>query len=197
MPKTIDHEQRKAEVAAAVWRLIVGSGVGAVSLRTVAAEAGIVLGSLRHSFPTKADLLAYSMQLVHTSVEQRVATHVGIKDPHAMAMAILLELLPVDERRYTEMRVNVALIAESPAHPRLAELAEEAQRAIADLCRQICRHLAATDRLHSTRDVTTEARRLHALIDGLALHVLVTPAAARSLRSTLDAYLKDLAAPRS
>ncbi|NNH70517.1 TetR family transcriptional regulator [Nocardia uniformis] len=195
MPKTIDHEQRKADVAAAVWRLIVSSGVSAVSLRTVAAEAGIVLGSLRHSFPTKADLLAYSMQLVHANVEKRVATHTSIQDPHALVTGILLELLPVDDQRYTEMRVNVALIAEAPAHPRLAELAEAAQTAIADLCLQLCRYLAETAHLHPTRDPGTEARRLHALIDGMALHILVTPSAAAATEAALSTYLKDLAAP--
>ncbi|WP_306362890.1 TetR/AcrR family transcriptional regulator [Nocardia sp. CC227C] len=197
MPKTIDQDQRRAEVAAAVWRLIVDSGVSAVSLRTVAAEAGIVLGSLRHSFPTKADLLAYSMQLVHTTVERRVRDHAGIADPLDMVTAMLLELLPADDRRRTEMRVNVALIAESPAHPRLAELAERSQRAIADLCGQLCADLAATGHLHATRDPETEAARLHAYIDGIALHELVTPTDAARIEAAVRAYLRDLAAPRS
>lgn len=192
----IDQEQRKADVAAAVWRLIVNSGVSAVSLRTVAAEAGIVLGSLRHSFPTKADLLAYSMELVHTNAERRVATHVSMQDPRAMAVAILLELLPIDEQRATEMRVNVALIAEAPANPRLAELAEKAQIAIGSLCQQLCHYLAESGHLHPTRDPKTEARRLHSLIDGAALHILVTPAEAAEVEPQLTNYLEDLAAPR-
>ncbi len=195
VPKTIDQNQRRAEVAAAVWRLIVDSGVSAVSLRTVAAEAGIVLGSLRHSFPAKADLLAYSMELVHTNAERRVRAHAGVTDPVDMVTAMLLELLPADDTRRTEMRVNVALIAESPAHPRLAELAERSQRAIAALCRQLCHHLAETGHLHATRDPDTEAARLHAYIDGAALHELVTRTDAARIEAALRAYLKDLAGP--
>ncbi|WP_067541834.1 TetR/AcrR family transcriptional regulator [Nocardia crassostreae] len=195
MPKVIDHDQRKAEIAAAVWRLIVDSGVSAVSLRTVAAEAGIVLGSLRHMFPTKADLLGHSMQLVHANVEQRVAAHASMSDPHDAALAILLELLPLDDRRNAEMRVNLALIAEAPAHPRLAELAETAQRAVDDLCRQLCALLTRIGDLHPTRDPDTEAARLHAWIDGTAFGLLVIPADSAEVEQRLRAYLKDLAAP--
>ena len=39
MPRTIDHDARRAELAEAVWRVILHRGIGAVSVRTVAAEA--------------------------------------------------------------------------------------------------------------------------------------------------------------
>uniref|UniRef100_UPI0024545C31 TetR/AcrR family transcriptional regulator n=1 Tax=Nocardia farcinica TaxID=37329 RepID=UPI0024545C31 len=153
MPKTIDREQRRAEIAAAVWRLIDQSGVSAVSLRTVAAEAGLVLGSLRHTFPTKADLLAYAMELVFVRAEQRVSAHAAIGDPRRRALAMLLELLPLDEQRRIEMRVDLALVAEAPAHPRLAELAGRAHTAVAALCHDLCADLAAHGLLHTARAV--------------------------------------------
>uniref|UniRef100_UPI002453E4F2 TetR/AcrR family transcriptional regulator n=1 Tax=Nocardia farcinica TaxID=37329 RepID=UPI002453E4F2 len=159
MPKTIDQEQRRAEIAAAVWRLIDQSGVSAVSLRTVAAEAGLVLGSLRHTFPTKADLLAYAMELVFVRAEQRVSAHAAIGDPRRRALAMLLELLPLDEQRRIEMRVDLALVAEAPAHPRLAELAGRAHTAVAALCHDLCADLAAHGLLHTARAVAVVGRR--------------------------------------
>lgn len=192
MPRTIDQEQRRTEIAEAVWRLIVRDGVSAVSLRTVAAEAGIVLGSLRHSFPAKADLLAYSMELVHARATERVRAHSNLSDPRELVRAMLAEVLPLDAQRLVEMRVNLALMVESPAHPRLGRQTLLAQQAVAGLCEQACRHLQQTGHLHPGRDPVAEGRRLHALLDGLAMHLVVDPAGTPDALPTLDRHLDEL-----
>lgn len=51
VPRTIDRDARKEQLAEAVWRVVRERGIGAVSVRTVAEEAGVVVGSLRHVFP--------------------------------------------------------------------------------------------------------------------------------------------------
>ncbi|NKS98836.1 TetR family transcriptional regulator [Rhodococcus hoagii] len=53
-------EERKARLAEAVWRIIAERGISAVSVRTVAAEAGMAVGSLRNLFSTQAELLEFS-----------------------------------------------------------------------------------------------------------------------------------------
>jgi AcrR family transcriptional regulator len=193
VPRTIDQEQRRTEIAEAVWRLIVREGVSAVSLRTVAAEAGIVLGSLRHSFPAKADLLAYSMELVHARATDRVRAHSGERDPRALVTAMLAEVMPLDEQRLIEMRVNLALMVESPAHPRLGRQTLLAQQAVAGLCEQACVILQQTGHLHATRDPAAEGRRLHALLDGIAMHLVVDPSGTPAALPTLNAHLDELA----
>jgi DNA-binding transcriptional regulator YbjK len=195
VPRTIDQQQRRTEIAEAVWRLIMREGVGAVSLRTVAAEAGIVLGSLRHSFPAKDDLLAYSMELVHARATERVRSHLGVREPRALVRAMLSEVMPLDPERMAEMRVNLALIVESPAYPRLADLAVVAQQAVGGLCLEACRHLRDTGLLHPARDVRVEGERLHALLDGMALHLVVEPAGADHALSAMDRHLDELAGP--
>ena len=59
MSRSIDLTARKAQLAEAVWQVILDRGISAVSVRTVAEQAGLVVGSLRHVFPTRAELLAY------------------------------------------------------------------------------------------------------------------------------------------
>lgn len=195
MPRTIDQEQRRTEIAEAVWRLIAREGVSAVSLRTVAAEAGLVLGSLRHSFPTKADLLAYSMELVLARATERIRAHSDVREPRALVRAMLAEVLPLDAPRLVEIRVTLALMVESPAHPRLARQTLTAQQAIAGLCAQACRHLHRTGHLHPDRDPDAEGDRLHALLDGLALHLVVDPSGIPDALPALDRHLDGLGAP--
>ncbi|MEE2033918.1 TetR/AcrR family transcriptional regulator [Rhodococcus chondri] len=173
MPKLIDRDQRQQEIAEAVWRVIQRDGVGAVSVRDVAAEAGLSTGSLRHVFASKTELLAYSMRLVQERVLARVEAHLAVADPWERALAILDEFLPLDERRRSEMEVNLALIAEGPAHPMLTEIGLDAQRKLRTGCTRILAGLAREGLIASTCDLDAEAMRLHALIDGAAMHVLL------------------------
>jgi AcrR family transcriptional regulator len=96
------------------WR----DGVSAVSIRDVAAEAGLAVGSVRHVFGSKAELLEYSMALVHEQTRDRVAAHFAIKDPRKFAEAVLAELLPLDDQlAETEMAVNKAVVCREPVTP--------------------------------------------------------------------------------
>ncbi|MCQ4120471.1 TetR/AcrR family transcriptional regulator [Rhodococcus tibetensis] len=173
MPKLIDHDQRQQKIAEAVWRVIQRDGIGAVSVRDVAAEAGVSTGSLRHVFASKAELLAYSMQLVQRRVRERAREHSSISDPWTRALAILDEMLPLDDRRRCEMEVNLALVAEGPAHPKVREIARDAQHELRAGCASILAGLAAHGYVAPERDIDAEAMRLHALVDGAAMHALL------------------------
>ena len=172
MPRLIDHDGRRHEIAEAVWRIVVRDGVSAVSMRDVAAEAGLAVGSVRHVFATKAELLEYSMALVRERATRRVESHFAITDPRRFAMAVLSEVLPLDDQRRMEMAVNMAVVAESPSDPALRRVALDAQQALADACAAVLHVLADHRLVRRGADLAYEAERLHALVDGLALHAL-------------------------
>lgn len=170
MPKVIDHDQRRQEIAEAVWRLIMRDGISAVSVRDVAAEANLSTGSLRHMFASKADLLAYSMQLVHVRLRIRVRVHLSITDPRERALAMLSEVLPLDEVRRCQLVVILALTTEAPSHPVVGELALNAQRETRQGYVALLRYLARNGLVSPHLDIDLEAMRLHALVDGAAMH---------------------------
>jgi AcrR family transcriptional regulator len=195
VPKLIDHDSRRYEIAEAVWRIVVRDGVSAVSIRDVAAEAGLAVGSVRHVFTTKAELLEYSMALVHERVRERVAAHFAMKDPRKFADAVLAEVMPLDDQRRMEMAVNMAVVAESPSHPALRRVALDAQRAIRDACETVLSVLQREKLLRADADLAYETERLHALVDGLALHALTASAKdlkPKAIVSVLRAHLATL-----
>jgi hypothetical protein len=112
------------------------------------------------------------MALVHQRARERVATHFAIKDPRKFAEAVLAEMLPLDEQRRIEMAVNMAVVAESPSHPALRRVALDAQRAIYDACAAVLTRLQNEKLVRPGADMRYEVERLHALVDGLALHAL-------------------------
>jgi DNA-binding transcriptional regulator YbjK len=65
----------RARILHATLRVIAAGGVGAVSNRRVAAEAGVALGSLTYHFPSQTDLLRESLLLY---AEEEVARLEGL-----------------------------------------------------------------------------------------------------------------------
>lgn len=72
---TAPSSDTRARILHATLRVIAAGGVGAVSNRRVAAEAGVALGSLTYHFPSQTDLLRESLLLY---VEEEVARLEGL-----------------------------------------------------------------------------------------------------------------------
>ncbi|WP_170219449.1 TetR/AcrR family transcriptional regulator [Nocardioides litoris] len=195
MPRLIDHDHRRAELAEAVWRIIARDGLEAVSVRHVAAEAGVSAGSLRHVLPTKADLLTAAMELVVERAAARFRARADRPVPdRAAVLALLTELLPLDEERSLELRTHLALVLGSPGHPELVRLRATLDDALRQGCRAALDLAAAAGLLRPDLDLDLEALRLAVVVDGLALHLLgpgadLEPTAAEAV---LDGHLAAL-----
>ncbi len=175
MPKLVDPEARRRELAKAVWRVIRRDGLERASVRNVAREAGLSMGSLRHYFATQSELLAFAMLLVHERVQRRIEALDLSGDPRQGVERALQEVLPLDAERHAEMEVWFAFTARALVDPGLHALRDEGHSGLRELCRRCVEALVRTGRARAGLDVAAEAERLHALIDGLALHRLLDP----------------------
>jgi AcrR family transcriptional regulator len=189
VPKVVDHEERRREIAGAAWRVILRDGVEGVSIRDVAAEAGMSTGALRHYFATKEDLLAGGARLVVERVSERLARRPEGKTPNEVVGKILREVLPLDEGRRTEGAVWLAFVARGQVDRRVAEEHEVVFDGLRGLCRGIVERLHADGWLAPGLDPEQEAWRLHALVDGLCVHGLMGRLDADEMLGVLDAHL--------
>ena len=141
MPKLIDHDSRREEIAEATWRVIHAQGISGVSIRTVAAEAGISTGSVRHVFPSKTDLLVHATELVGRRAWARIQRHLDEPDPRRLVLSVVEELLPLDAQRRAEMEVTVALVAEAPGNDRVRQVRDESYESVREVCRRLVARL--------------------------------------------------------
>ncbi|MFD6159581.1 TetR/AcrR family transcriptional regulator [Nocardia sp. NPDC060256] len=193
MPKIVDHQARRVELAEAVWRVITRDGVDGISIRSVAAEAGWSSGALRHYFATRAELLAFACEQVIARVTVRIVALPRAESLRDMVRAILHETLPLDEHRITEARIAFAFVVLGLADPHLAEVQREHFGQLHDLCRHLIEDLAEQGQLSQRipeRDVA--ARQLHALIDGLSLQGLAGHLTPAEMTAQLDVFLNEL-----
>ena len=176
MPKIVDHEQRRDELAAAVWRLASREGLDAVTIRRVAAEAGWSTGALHHYFADKEELLLFAFQTVADRVGRRVeAAREASADPLELARALLAIGLPLDEERRDETRVWFAFLGLALTRPSLARAQRLAYHAWRGVVADALRDAQEQGDLDAAVDVDREAAGLVALVDGLAVQASFDP----------------------
>lgn len=177
MPKVVDQDQRREEIVRAFGRVVRREGLAGASVRAVAAEAGLSPGALRHYFDRQDALIHFAAASMHRQVALRVqATMAELGEGDGLAM--LEELMPLDDRRRDEFDVWLALVIAGASDPALATISRESHQGIARVCRYVL------IRAGIERPSPGEVRDLHALVDGLSLHLslypdVMTPAKAR------------------
>lgn len=90
----------------------------------------------------------------------------------ADATAILMHLVPTDAQSRSEMEINVALVAKSGADPNLIKIRAQAKGELAGLCEALLVRLRPDA---PAARVAAQTRKVHALIDGLAFHLVQSP----------------------
>lgn len=176
MPKLIDHTRRREQIAEAAWRVIVRDGVAGASVRTVAAEAGLSTGALRHIFASQADLLVFALRLVSDRAKARVAALPVLPTAAETVEAVAAQFIPLDRDRRAEMEVYLALFTAANADAQLRGPRDTTHRAMRGACQWMIGRLDDGSDLAPGADHELEAARLHAVIDGLAAHLVYEPA---------------------
>jgi TetR/AcrR family transcriptional regulator, transcriptional repressor of bet genes len=178
MPKIVDHDERRSELAAAVWRLASSEGVEAITVRRVAAEAGWSTGALVHYFGDKEELIRFAFKLTADRVARRFdAAAARLSDPLELARTMLVEALPLDRERRTEVRLWFAFLGLALTRPALGAAQRDAYRGWRR--RLAAALLEAQERgdLAPDIDCGREATALIALADGLAVQASFEPRA--------------------
>lgn len=175
MPRLIDHDERNEVIARAAIRVLTRDGLAALSVRNLAAEAGIATASLRRAFPTQDALRQFCFDQLRDAVATRIAALSG--EGTSLVLAVLLELLPLDATRRAEFVAQLQLgslaLTDATLQPSVISLSADVRRA----CTSAVAELARCDALAAGSDEALEAERLHALLDGLALQLLWEPRA--------------------
>lgn len=132
MPKVVDHDARRAELVAALWRVVARDGFDAASVRSIAAESGWSVGAVRYYFRSQADLARFAMEALAERIAARVqgayldASGMLREVPEAgtrgeRALHTLLQLVPLDEERRAEVLIWLEFMARARFDPSLDE----------------------------------------------------------------------------
>jgi AcrR family transcriptional regulator len=101
VPKRVDHEERRRALTEALLRIASTRGLQAVSMREVAAEAGVSLRVVQYYFTDKRTLMASGLAELVARMDRRVrgrAAAIGTGlPPRTVFEVVLSSVLPTDE----------------------------------------------------------------------------------------------------
>ena len=203
MPKIVDAEARRHEVVQAVFRIIASDGLERASLREVADEAGLAVGSVRHYFASSDELLVFSFAAVIDRIAGRLeAALVSVEEAspdspeqHNAVLNLLGQFLPLDEELAVDACVWMAFRHAARIKPVLADEAERSHRTVAAVIGRLIMLLNPGE-ADAQQALVTEAERLLATMDGLCMHALLQPEwmTAEMCSDVLTAHLRSLRA---
>ncbi|UBU16050.1 TetR/AcrR family transcriptional regulator [Nonomuraea gerenzanensis] len=191
MPKLVDHQARRLLIADAVHRIIDAKGLDSVSLREVAAEAGISMGAVQHYFATKEEMLAVALQQLNARISVRVAA-TGESDPLRLVRAAMLEMLPLDETRRFEARIGLAFLARAAVADDLAELFRTGVPHVLGFFAGQLRAAQAAGRVAADLDPDEEAKVLFGVAQGVGQAALLGYYPPEAAAAAVDHHLARL-----
>ena len=204
MPKRVDHEERRRQIADALLRTAATRGLHATGMREVAAEAGVSLRLVQYYFGTKEELLLAAMQHLAAQFGERGLARIrrlkdaeGQVSPRDVIAAILTEGLPADDERRTFTVLYTAYFALSLTEPALAiaPLVRNSDVVINVVAAQL-RAAQAVGDTPAHLDPDTEAVSLLAMSAGLGTSVLGGQSSVEQAQAVIDYHLHRLF-PRS
>lgn len=165
VPKLVDHDVRRREIAQAVWAVIAERGIEGVTLRCVAAEAGVSVGRIQHYHASREELIRDSCRELLKAATQRFEA-AGDATPVERLRRLILGRIPTTPEFAIGTSIWLAYEAKSVDDPVIAELV---QRGHAGGVRETAALLGEC----GVADAPAVALRLMATAEGLAIRVLV------------------------
>jgi AcrR family transcriptional regulator len=120
MPKIVDHEKRRDEIALVACRVVAEGGFDQATIVRIAREAGYTTGMVAHYFDTKQDIIIAALRLMLRRIDERLQRNSESERPDLLAL--LTEMLPVDEERYIECAFWIAFWGQVTADKRLKRI---------------------------------------------------------------------------
>lgn len=198
MPRIVDHDQRRAEIVEATWRLIARKGIEATTMREIAREAGFANGALAPYFGGKQDILGASFRHVFNATNLR---YESVSTDRGLGLSGLrlfcLEIMPLDEERLLEARIVIPFWESAATDLSTGELYWEL---MTEWRNQVLEHLRAAENVGEISAGLASAEtvdQLLSILNGVQVLAVLSPLLYPAERQVamLDGFLERLRTP--
>ncbi|MFD8533929.1 TetR/AcrR family transcriptional regulator [Streptosporangium canum] len=199
MPKQVDHDERRRQLTEALLRIAGTRGLQAVSMREIAAEAGVSLRVVQYYFTDKQALLDSGLTeltaRLDRRVKQRAAATTKELSTRGVFEAVLSAILPTDEQSRQDSLAWTAYYTAALTDPALAAAALTRPDALEDFLTTRFTTAQQAGDLAPDRDPRTEVATLLALANGLTASVLGRQRSHEAATAIIDYHLDRLFGP--
>ena len=175
MPKRVDHDLRRFQIAEALWKIAATRGLEEVSMRQVAAEAGFSTRLVQYYFDTRDRLLIEALALRNEYDRKRIERQLSENaSPRETIRVLLLGLLPLDDASRQTTLIHLAYGIRAVSDPLLAEhVRSRSEPGLEELVADMLRAAQIQGEINDGLDLAREAETLLALAGGMTYDVLM------------------------
>ena len=203
MPKRVDHDERRRQLTDALLRIASTRGLRAVTMREVAAEAGVSLRLVQYYFTDKKTLLDSGLAELAARLDRRVKARAAAAGGNLTVRqvfdVILGAILPTDEPSRLDQLAWTAYYSTGLTEPAFAQEAAGGMvypDALEDWLTARLARAQEEGEADPARDARTEVAALLALTNGLTSSVLSGQRSAEAAAAVLSYVLDVLFADR-
>ena len=175
MPKIVDHDVQRVRFAEAAMRLIARHGIEGVTMRAVAAEAGLSYGSLFHYFESKDELLMHAVRHLTSQQTQRVNDYESQYSGLRALEHLLCDDAIVGESSRESFMVWLTFQYKVALTESFADMHAELVRGWLERIRGLLREAIDAGEMPQATDVDTEAMAVWAYSSGVGQLGLLHP----------------------
>ncbi|MFI6920743.1 TetR/AcrR family transcriptional regulator [Nonomuraea spiralis] len=197
MPRQVDHDERRRRLTAALLRIAGTRGLRAVSMREIAAEAGVSLRVVQYYFTNKQALLESGLTELGARMNRRVKQRAaaGELTPRGVFAAVLGAILPFDEQSELDSMAWTAYYTAALTDPALAAVGLTLPNALENFLTVRLTAAQQAGDIAPDRDPRTEVAGLLALANGLTSSVLSRQRSHEAATEIIDYHLDRLFEP--
>ena len=175
MPKIVDHDAQRECFADAAIRLIARDGFEGMTMRAVAAEAGLSYGSLFHYFGSKDELLIHAIRHLTAQQSRRVNEFSSRSKGLRALQRLLFDDALVDAASRDEAVVWLAFLSRAALEPALARIHGQMIDGWLERIRQMLEEARAAGEVPATLDAEAEALAIWVYSAGVGQQGLLYP----------------------
>ena len=173
MPKAVDHDQRREQIAHAACVVVAKYGFEKATVARIARAAGYTTGMLPHYYDSKREMILAALRLSLRRMEARLRPTNG-EQPDLLG--VLSEALPIDEPRFIEGAFWTAFWGQVSTDPEARRLNAWVHREYARLFRKcVATHWPQSAAWPAARRGQV-ALAIMAFINGLTTSAVTSPA---------------------
>lgn len=169
LPRKVDHDERRLQVARVVEDLVHEAGVEALTIRDVARRAGCSTSIVSHYFASKLELLLFTHQMVRHRAEGRLMAH--IEAGHDL-ITCLSTLLPIDGDGKRDWHTWFAFWGMAPKDPTISQEWLASTSGAHDIFMIMLRNARKSGEIKRSVNPERDASKIQVILNGISSLVL-------------------------
>ncbi|MEM6612858.1 MAG: TetR/AcrR family transcriptional regulator [Cyanobacteria bacterium P01_C01_bin.72] len=166
-------QDRRIEVSAAAWKVIVREGLDRTSMRAIARELECTTGVVTHYFRDKQELILFALHQVTEKLKQAMEKVAEKSVSVDRLIEMLCAFLPLDNERQEILKVWVAFLGYAVGRESLMLEHQTSAGELREVIIQELKALQSAKKIRQDIDPAVEANTLLALVNGIALDSLI------------------------